>query len=258
MRDIFEDIFANEPLDPMEAARRNMRALRKRFYIAASVGDGNVVLLDGKPVRTPARRPLAAPDPALAQAMAEEWNAQGDTIDPGAMPLTRLANAIIDAVADAPQPVADEIARYLASDLVFYRAGEPRALVEHQARHWDPVLAFARDELGARFVLAEGVVFQHQPEQALAAARRAIPSDDPWRLGALSSITTLTGSALIALALARRAMTLEEAWAAAHADEDFQMQQWGRDELALARRASRKAEMTAAVTVLELLASSGG
>lgn len=251
MRDIFEDIFAGDPLDPTEAARRNMRPLRKRFYAAASVGEDNVVLLDGKPVRTPARRPLAGPDARIAQAIADEWNAQGDSIDPGAMPLTRLANAVIDAVADAPQPVADEIARYLASDLVFYRAGEPRALVEHQARHWDPVLAFARDALGARFVLAEGVMFQHQPEQALTAARRAIPADDPWRLGAVSSITALTGSALIALALERGALTVDEAWAAGHADEDFQMQQWGRDELALKRRAFREAEMRAAALILD-------
>lgn len=250
MRDIFEEIFDNPPLDPTEAARRNMRPLRKRFYKQATVDANNAILLDDKPVRTPARRSLAAPSVAIAQAIADEWNMQGEMIDPATMPLTRLANAIIDGVADAPQPVADEIARYLASDLVFYRAGEPASLVEWQARHWDPVLAFARDQLGARFVLAEGVVFQHQPEQALTAARRAIPSD-PWRLGALSSITTLTGSALIALALDARALHVEEAWAAAHADEDFQMQQWGRDELALKRRAFREAEMRAAALILD-------
>lgn len=254
MRDIFEEIFESQPLDPTEAARRNMRPLRKRFYTQATVGDDNAVLLDNRPIRTPARRALAAPNAALAQAIAEEWNAQGEMIDPATMPLTRLANAIIDGVADAPQPVADEIARYLASDMVFYRAGEPASLVEWQARHWDPVLAFARDRLGARFVLAEGVVFQHQPEQAMTAARRAIPFE-PWRLGALSSITTLTGSALVALALDARALTVEEAWAAAHADEDFQMQQWGRDELALKRRAFREAEMRAAALILERMSS---
>ena len=116
----------------------------KRFYEQATVDAENAVLLDGKPVRTPARRLLAAPDAALAQAIADEWNAQTAMIDPATMPLTRLANAIIDGVAEAPQPVADEIARYLASDMVFYRAGEPASLVEWQARHWDPVLAFAR------------------------------------------------------------------------------------------------------------------
>ncbi|HWM82432.1 MAG TPA: ATP12 family protein [Pseudolabrys sp.] len=256
MRDIFEDIFASQPLDPMESARRNMRPLRKRFYTDATVGPDHAVLLDGRPVRTPARRPLIAPDAAIAQMVVDEWRAQGEDIDPATMPMTRLANSIIDAVVDHPQPVAEEIAGYLGSDLVCYRAGEPDSLVAWQAQHWDPVLEFARQALDARFVLAQGVVFQQQPAEALVAARRAIPFD-PWRLGALSSMTTLTGSALIALAYAHGALTLENAWAAAHADEDFQMRQWGRDELALKRRAYRFAEMQAAAAVLAHLPRGG-
>jgi len=254
MRDIFEDIFTNQPLDPTESARRNMRALRKRFYADAAVGADNAILLDGRPVRTPARRPLIAPNEAIARIIAEEWRAQGEDIDPAGMPMTRLANSIIDAVVDQPQPVVDEIAGYLDSDLVCYRAGEPENLVAWQAQHWDPVLDFARRALGARFVLAQGVVFQAQPAEALAAARRAIPRE-PWRLGALAAMTTLTGSALIALAYAQGALTLDAAWAAAHADEDFQMRQWGQDELALRRRAFRFAEMRAAGAVLENLPS---
>jgi len=252
MRDIFEDIFANQPLDPTEAARRNMRALRKRFYTDATAGADHAILLDGRPVRTPARRALIAPNEAIARIIAEEWRAQGEDIDPAGMPMTRLANSIIDAVVDQPQPVADEIAGYLDSDLVCYRAGEPESLVDWQAQHWDPVLDFARQVLGARFVLAQGVVFQAQPAEALAAARRAIPHE-PWRLGALSAMTTLTGSTLIALAYAQGALTLDAAWAAAHADEDFQMRQWGQDELALKRRAFRFAEMRAAAAVLDNL-----
>jgi chaperone required for assembly of F1-ATPase len=255
MRDIFEDIFVNQSVEPMEAARRSMRPLRKRFYKEAAVGDGNSVLLDGRPVRTPARRLLAAPNAGIAQMIADEWRSQGEDIDPGTMPLTRLANSILDAVMDQPKPVADEIINYLASDMVCYRAGEPDSLVAYQAERWDPVLDFARDTLGARFVLAQGVVFQQQPAGALAAAREAIPAD-PWRLGALSLMTTLTGSALIALAYAQGALTLESAWDAAHADEDFQMQQWGRDELILKRRAYRFGEMKAAAAVLDALPKS--
>jgi chaperone required for assembly of F1-ATPase len=256
MRDIFEDIYANQPLDPMEAARRSVRLnLRKRFYKEATAGEtgdaGHPVLLDGKPVRTPARRLLAAPTRALAQALAEEWNAQGEMIDPARMPLTRLANAVIDAVADKPDPVADEIARYLGSDLVVYRAEAPEGLVARQAELWDPLLAFARDELGARFVQVAGVMFSEQPPHAVAAARAHIPAD-PWQLGAMSSITTLTGSALIALALAKTAIEADAAWDAAHLDEDWQMSQWGRDELALARRTFRRADFDAAAAVLAL------
>jgi chaperone required for assembly of F1-ATPase len=258
MRDILEDIFTNQPLDPNEAARRAMRPnLRKRFYgraeAASEKGEGGfAVLLDGKPVRTPARRLLAAPSQALAQAIADEWQAQTDVIDPGRMPLTRLANAVIDAVADNAAPVTDEIAKYLGSDLLLYRADAPEGLVVRETEMWDPVLSWARDELGARFMQVQGVMHAAQPPEAVAAARAAIPTD-AWKLGAVSSITTLTGSALIALALAHRTIDVERAWAAAHVDEDWQMSQWGRDELALARRAFRYAEMQAAAAVLALV-----
>ncbi|MEI7805217.1 MAG: ATP12 family protein [Hyphomicrobiales bacterium] len=255
MRDIFEEIFIEPPLDPTESARRNMRPqLRKRFYEKAGAGGGDggfTVLLDGKPVRTPARRALAAPSKKLAQALATEWEAQVDLIDPALMPLTRLANVIIDAVADAPAPIAEEIEKYLGSDLVCYRAGEPEGLVKLQTQHWNPLLTWAREEFDARFMLAEGITYVAQPDSAIAAAAKAIPQD-PWKLGATASITTLTGSALIALALAQGHLSMEAAWDAAHVDEDWQMSQWGRDEIALARRAYRLKDMQAAALVLKL------
>lgn len=256
MRDLFEDIFKNAPLDPMQAARRAVRPhLRRRFYQRAEVEDADGkfrVVLDGRPVKTPARRTLAAPTRVLAQALAAEWEAQRDVIDPAKMPLTRLANTIIDGVTDAPSAVAAEINRYLACDLVFYRAPGPAGLVAWQAEAWDPVLAWVCATLGARFVLAQGIAFVAQPAQALAAAGSAIPTD-PWRLGAMHAVTTLTGSALIAIALSRGALSADAAWAAAHVDEDWNMKFWGRDALALERRAARFAEMQAAATVLELV-----
>lgn len=256
MRDIFEEIFAKDPLDPTEAARRSMRPnLRRRFYDRAGAGqvpEGFAIFLDGRPVRTPAQRPLTVPSSGLAEALAAEWTAQTEVIDPAAMPLTRLANSIIDGVAQTPLPVAEEIAQYLRSDLLFYRAEGPRALVERQQRQWDPVVFWAREDLGARFMLAEGVMFVEQPAEAVAAATAAIPAD-AWLLGAVSSITTLTGSALLALALLRGRLSVDEAWAAAHVDEDWNMEFWGRDERALERRAFRFAEMTAATEVLRLV-----
>jgi chaperone required for assembly of F1-ATPase len=254
MRDLFDDIAKNQPLDPNEMARRSMRPhLRRRFYERVEVeaaDDAFCIVLDGRPVRTPARHPLAAPPPALAQALAAEWEAQREVVDPARMPLTRLANSIIDGVVEAPGAVAAEVERYLACDLVFYRAPGPAGLVARQTTAWDPVLAWARDTLGARFVLVEGIVFVAQPPQALAAASAAIPRA-PWPLGALHSITTLTGSALIALALAAGALSVDAAWAAAHVDEDWNSDFWGRDDLALERRAARFAEMQAAATVLQ-------
>ncbi len=254
MRDIFEDIFKSDPLDPMEAARRNVRpTLRQRFYKTTGLtqnGDQFEITLDGKSVRTPSRRVLATPSRELSQAIADEWQAQTDVVDPANMPLTRLANSIIDGVADQSESVQDEIVKYLGSDLLFYRADGPEGLIERQVRVWDPVVNWAASDLGARFIMVEGVVFAAQPPEAVAAARRAIPKDQ-WRLGATHSIMTLTGSALLALALAHDAVSVDDAWNAAHVDEDWQMEQWGQDALAMQRREYRLAELKAAATILK-------
>jgi chaperone required for assembly of F1-ATPase len=253
MRDILQDLAANQPLDPTESARRNMRPqLRGRFYKRAEVRHtdaGFAVELDGKTVRTPARNALVAPSRPIAEAMAAEWNAQTETIDPARMPLTRLANSVLDGVAAATSDVAAEIVKYLGTDLLFYRADAPQGLVARQSELWDPVLDWANYILGARFMLAEGVMFVAQPETSIARVSAVIPRD-PWRLGALHVVTTLTGSALLALAVACGKLDAEAAWAAAHVDEDWQMSQWGKDEIALQRRAFRWEDMDAATTVL--------
>jgi len=256
MRGIFTEIFENQPLDPIEAARRAVRPrLRKRFYWRATVGKSGEVLLDNKQVYTPARKPLIAPTRALAGELAAEWHAQVSEIDPASMPLTRLANTVIDAIAEKPDTITTEIEKYLGSDLLFYRAGAPAGLIEREAQAWDPVLAWAREALGARFVLCVGVMNVQQPSEAISAARAAIPSE-PWRLGAVSSVTALTGSALLALALNAGALDVDAAWTAAHVDEDWQMSQWGKDALALARRDYRYTEMRAAAAVLRHMRNS--
>ena len=256
MRDILQDIFGDEPLDPRQVARASLRPkTRERFYKNASAGAGApfAVLLDGRPVKTPAKNALGAPTKPLAQAIAAEWDAQSERIDPATMPLTRIANSIIDGVAPAPDPVADDLAKYLGSDLLCYRADTPDGLVRWQTQHWDPILDWARTALGARFMLSEGIVFVTQPDHAIAAARAANPAD-PWRLGAAHVVTTLTGSALIALALCAGQIDVDAAWAASNVDEDWNMHLWGRDEMALAARAMRFADLRAAGTVLALTA----
>ncbi|HMA75407.1 MAG TPA: ATP12 family protein [Xanthobacteraceae bacterium] len=262
MRDVFEEIFAQQGLergDPIDSARRGMRALRRRFYEAVAVRDdpaGFAVVLDGRPIRTPARRALAAPCRPLADAIAAEWQAQAEFIDAAGMPVTRLANTIIDGVAAARDEVAGEIVKYLGSDLVCYRAASPQGLVARQSLQWDPIIAWAEASLGAKFATVQGITYVRQPDSAIDRARAAIPRD-PWRLGAVHAATTLTGSALIALALARGDVGLDAAWAAAHVDEDWNMELWGRDELALKRRAHRFAEMTAAARVLAEMETAG-
>jgi chaperone required for assembly of F1-ATPase len=210
-----------------------------------------VVLLDGKVVRTPARQALTLPNKALADAVAAEWQNQQTMIDPARMPLTRLANSIIDGVTASASAVAADVEKHLGSDLLFYRAEGPERLVARQQELWDPIVAWARTALGARFELVEGVIHVAQPLQSIKVAAAAIPRD-PWRLGAVHSLTTLTGSALIALALAHKAVSPDVAWTAAYVDEDWNMELWGRDTLALVRREQQLSEMNAATTILAL------
>jgi chaperone required for assembly of F1-ATPase len=258
MRKLFDEVAGHSPLDPEEAVRRTMRGpQRKRFYAAAGIAEtpgGFSITLDDKPVRTPSRQPLAAPTREIAEAIAAEWDAQKEIIDPTTMPLTRLANSVIDAVAGRVEAVADDVAKYFHSDLLFYRAGHPAALVAREAAYWDPVLFWAADTLGAHFILAEGIVHVRQPDQAVAAARAALPAD-PWSIAALHVVTTLTGSALLALALMRGVLDEDQVWAAAHVDEDWNAEQWGVDEEVAGRRAARLVDFRAAANVLKALDS---
>jgi chaperone required for assembly of F1-ATPase len=245
-----------ETRDPMRAAQANMRppALR-RFYKCAEVvaadGGGFAVRLDGRPVRTPGKRPLVAPSRAVAEWIAAEWAAQGETIEPTSMPATRLANSAIDGVAAALAATRAAIVDYATADLVCYRAAAPEALVALQAEAYDPVLAWARDRLNARFVATVGVAHVAQPEAALTAARTAVePYSDPFAVTALYVMTSLTTSLLLTLMTAEGALSPEAAWRAAHVDEDFQIGRWGEDDEAMRRRAARWRDFAAAAKVL--------
>ncbi len=243
------------PSDPRTAAQRLARQERpKRFYEAATVGPGETgfaVLLDGKPLRTPARKPVVVDDAMVAGALAREWDAQTEVIEPGTMPLTRIVNTAIDRVGGEMEAVRADIVAHAGTDLLCYRADGPDSLVEAENALWAPLLDWAREELGARLILAEGIVHVSQDAAALAAIAEAAEPFDALGLAALHVATTLTGSAILALALARGRLSVEEAWAAAHVDEDWQMSHWGRDEVALARRAARFAELQAAALILQ-------
>ncbi len=254
MRELFDEVAGQSPLDPQEAVRRASRApLRKRFYTEVGIGEadgGFAITLDGKPIRTPSGRHVVIPSRALAEAVAAEWSAQMEALDPMTMPLTRLANSVVEGVVDRVADVSDDLAKYFQSDLLFYRAGHPEGLVAREAEHWDPVLFWAAETLGAHFILSEGIVHVSQPDAALQAARAALP-EDPWSVAALHVITTLTGSALLALALAHGVRGADQVWAAAHVDEDWNAEKWGVDEEAATRRAARLRDFTAAVAVLQ-------
>jgi chaperone required for assembly of F1-ATPase len=227
----------------------------KRFYRNAAIAEDGppyALLLDGKPVLTPQRQPVALPSRALAEAVAEEWQSQGAELKPATMPLTRLAHGAIDFVAPDPARAVSEIAAYAATDLLCYRAASPVALAVRQASAFDPILAWAADQFGTGFETVVGVMPQPQPASTLAAVSRAVEAHDPFRLVALHAITTLTGSAMLALALAAGRITPQEAWMAAHVDEDWQISQWGEDAEAMQRRAAQEIEFLAAARLLEL------
>ncbi|MER8915348.1 ATP12 family chaperone protein [Mesorhizobium sp. M0761] len=261
MRDILNDLEAGKHLsdpDPVRRAQIQMKThLPKRFYkdvSVAAVEDGFAVHLDGKPVRTPGKALLALPTEKAAALVANEFAAQGETIDPVTMPVLRLVNTAIDGVASDPQAVLEDVLRFASSDLTCYRADAPQGLVERQNQHWDPVIDWARATLGARFNLAEGIIHVEQPRESLAVlgahlAQRA----EPLRLAAIHVMTSLTGSALLALAVDYGALDGDAAWAAGHVDEDWQVEHWGQDAEAVARRSARKRDMMAAVGLLDAL-----
>jgi chaperone required for assembly of F1-ATPase len=241
--------------DPIRLAQQKMRRqLPKRFYKHADyvpAEQGFTVRLDGKAARTPNRALLTVPDERLAASIAAEWNAQEEMIVPTAMPLTRIVNTAIDGVAANMTAVRADIVAYAGSDLLCYRAGSPAALVERQHAAWTPLTDWAAEKLGARFVVVEGITHVAQAPGSLAAIDRALAAHDAFRLAAIHTITTITGSAIIALAVARGRLSAAEAWTAAGVDEDWQAEQWGEDPAARARRNERRRELEAAAFILE-------
>ena len=225
----------------------------KRFWKEVTVEPGNGLALDGRPVRTPGRAMLAVPTRDLAEAIAEEWRQVGETLDPRAMPLTGLANAAIDRVAPDPAGFAAGLAKYGESDLLYYRAEEPAALVDRQAASWDPLLEWAQHRYDIHFETVAGVMHRAQPEATVARLGEAVAALDPFRLAALSPIVTISGSLVAALALVEDAATPEAIWQAAHVDEDWQAEQWGEDSLAVQAREVRRVDFDAGVRFLGLV-----
>ena len=240
--------------DPVRRAQAAMRKdLPKRFWTEVTVearDGGHRILLDGRPVRTPGKRELLMPRVDLAEAIAAEWRAQATHLDPSTMPLTRLANSVLDGVVDRRAEVADDAAKYAETDLVCYRAEAPERLVERQTATWDPLLDWIEETRGARLLVAEGIVHVAQDRDALDRLRAAIAVFDPWRLAGFHTVTTLTGSFVVALALAEGRLEPDAAWAVAHLDEAWNAELWGRDEEAEERLAFRRVEFDAAARLV--------
>ena len=228
----------------------------KRFYedaAVAAVGGGFGVALDGKPVRTPAKATLAVPSPAVAEAVAGEWRAQGPEVVPGSMLLMRLACTAIDRVAGERETVIEETAGYGRSDLLCYWAEYPVQLQRRQAKTWRPLLDWSAQALGATLAVTEGIVPVAQAESALSQLRAAVAAHDQWMLTALHAATTVTGSLVLGLALAHGEIDAEGAWAASRLDHDFQAEKWGQDAEAAEAAAGLRAELDAAARFMDFL-----
>ncbi|WP_375686565.1 ATP12 family chaperone protein [Bartonella sp. AC331YNZD] len=255
MRGILDhfDMPLNKKISVQQTQNFSCQPLPKRFYkqvkIACEEG-GFTLLLDERSVKTPARRHFYVPTQVFAEFVAQEFESQKHVVDPAKMPMTRLVNTVIDGIADDMQAVFEDLLRFVACDMIFYRAQTPTELVQKQSKQWDPLLDWAEEKLGARFYLTEGLMHVEQSPEALQAVSNYLRRvESPYMLAALHMMTTLTGSALIALAVAAGKIDADHAWSIAHLDEDWMMEQWGTDKETIARRTHKKVEFNAAVTI---------
>ena len=227
----------------------------KRFYqdvAPEAAAGGHLVTLDGRGVSTPGRAPLKLPTAALAQAVADEWAAQGEKIDPAAMPLTKLANTAIDRVTGREPDIALDVISFAKTDLLCYRAEAPAELVRRQSAGWDPVLDWAAERYGARLAVTTGVVPVTQSDAVIALLFDPVLGEEAFALTALHVAASVMGSLILALGLRNGRLGAEEAFGLCEIDDAFQAEQWGWDAEAARRREHRKQEVADAARFLAL------
>jgi chaperone required for assembly of F1-ATPase len=231
----------------------------KRFWTDATVeraGSGWQVMLDSRPVRTPSKASLDMPTRAMAEAVAAEWAAQGEDIDPLAMPVTRSANSAIDRVAPQHAEVAAMLAAYAETDLLCHRAESPEALARRQSEAWDPLLDWAAERHGAQLIPTAGILPLDQPAGALERLAAAVRDLDAFRMTALHDLVTLSGSLVLGLAVADGRLAPDTGWQLSRIDEDWQIEQWGEDEEAAHAAARKHAQFRHAHRFWQLASSS--
>lgn len=255
MREVLEDAAAHRDDGLGRASAPQRRELPRRFYKAAQVvvlDGGFAVGLDGRVPKTPGLKPVVVPSEAVAARMAAEWTAQGEVIDPEAMPLVRIVNSAVEAGEAALPALRAELVRYAGNDLLLYRADGPETLVRRQEELWDAALVALARHFGVSFQPTVGVLHQAQPAPTLAKLAAALEGETLLPLTAMNAVMSITGSGLLALALRHGLVEAEGVWCAAHVDEDHNIQLWGEVEEITARRAQRRREFDAAAELLVL------
>lgn len=249
---------SNEASRIQDKLRNEQKAKRlKRFYkkaTTAPVEGGFGVFLDDRAIKTPMKSPLTVPTAALGEAIAAEWMAQGEFIEPEVMPFTKFANTALDRVEGRREAIIADFIAYAGSDLLCYRADGPESLVNRQIQSWDPILDWARTAHGIELNSTTGIIHTDQPAESLNRLAKLFDAEDCFVLAALHNVTTLTGSAVLALAYGKGATSAQDVWTAAHVDEDWNIEQWGSDVEAEALRASRRKEFDGIVTFFEATA----
>ncbi len=255
MREFLEEADAHRD-DGYGRAQAQMRQeLPKRFYTDVTVRaaeGGYTVTLDGRMPKTPGMKPVVVPTEPVAEAMAAEWAAQGEFIDPETMPLVRIVNSAVEGGDDALPALRDEIVKFAGNDLLLYRADGPEPLVRRQEQAWDAALIALARHFGVSFQPTIGVLHQPQPAPTLAKLAAALEPEALLPLAALNVIVSITGSGLLALAHRHGLLSAEEVWLAAHVDEDHNIQFWGEVQEITERRARRRRDFDAAVRLLAL------
>lgn len=208
-------------------------SLKKRFWEQASVvetGQGFGIELDGRTLRTPSKAALAVEFRAIAEAIASEWMAQGEHVDPATMPATRMANSVIDKVIVNQDAIIEMLTEYAGSDLLCYRATTPEGLIKIQAEVWDPLLDWSANVMQAPMCVTSGVMYVDQPANSVEVYRSKLKEMNPYQLAGVHDLITVGGSAVISMALITNHLSLEKAWAAVTVDEAWQEKQWGADD----------------------------
>ncbi|GHA12708.1 ATPase [Devosia pacifica] len=257
MRDHLEEAL-NHRDDGYGRVQRNLRPeLPKRFYKEATAlpaDGGYTVALDNRPTLTPGNRtPVRVPSEDIAAIMAGEWGSQGERIDAETMPMVRLVNSAIESGETSIPALRAEVVKYAASDLLLYRAEHPQELVAEQEQHWDAALVRIARHFEVSFQPTVGILYQEQPATTLEKLDHSLEGAGLLEITALVSITSLTGSGILAIALRHDLLDADSVWNSAHVDEDFQARLWGVDEEAALRRRKRRTEFDAAVRLVEAM-----
>ncbi len=256
MREFLDDAHAHREDGYGRAQQLVKPELPKRFYkdaIVMPAEGGFAVGLDGRVPKTPAMKAVVVPSEAVAEAMATEWSAQGEFIDPQTMPLVRLVNSAVEAGEESIPALRDEIVKYAGNDLLLYRADSPEGLVRRQEQAWDAALVAIARHFDVAFQPTVGILHQPQPASTLTKLAHALEDEPLLPLTAMNAITSITGSGLLAIAVRHGLLDAEQAWRAAHVDEDYNVELWGEVEEITIRRAKRRAEYDSAIRLLDLL-----